>query len=83
MASSNARNHRIPVSPACCEMSHSSIASASVSAETSTWNAMLAAHLGKKFSGWSGTSGFYVFMTSADAFNRFLEVLALPFKIDS
>jgi hypothetical protein len=44
---------------------------------------MLAAHFGKKFSGRSGTSGFYVFMTSANAFNCFLEVLALPFKIES
>ncbi len=42
---------------------------------------MLAAHFGQEFSGWSGASGSYIFMTSADAFKSFLEVLALPFKI--
>jgi len=42
---------------------------------------MLPAHLGKKVGGGSGASGFYVFVTSPDAFGGFLEVLALPFQI--
>jgi hypothetical protein len=44
---------------------------------------MLPTHLGKEFSGWPGTSGFYVFMAPADTFDNFLEILALPFKIGS
>jgi hypothetical protein len=83
MASSSARNHRMPVSPACCDNSHSRIQSASLSAcaDVSTRNAMLQAHVGKEVSGGPGTSGFYVFMTPANTFNSFLEILALPFQI--
>jgi hypothetical protein len=44
---------------------------------------MLPAHLGKELGGGPGTSGFYVFVTLADAFYGFVEVLALPFQIGS
>jgi hypothetical protein len=83
MASSNARNQRMPVSPACSNKSHSRIESASLSAcaDVSTRNAMLPTHLGKKISSRTGTSGLHVFMTPANALNCFLEVLPLPFQI--
>ena len=85
MASSNARTHRMPACPACRDSNHSRIASASLSAcaDVSTRNAMLPAHLGKELGGGPGTSGFYVFVTLADAFYGFVEVLALPFQIGS
>jgi hypothetical protein len=44
---------------------------------------MLLAHFGKEVSGWTGTPSSYVFMTLADTFNGFLEILALPFQIGS
>jgi hypothetical protein len=44
---------------------------------------MFLAHFGKELSGWTGTPGSYVFMTPADTFNGFLEILALPFQIGS
>jgi hypothetical protein len=44
---------------------------------------MLSAHLGKEISRRSGTSGFHIFVTPADAFHGFLKILALPFQIGS
>ena len=42
---------------------------------------MFPAHRGEEVSGGASASGSYVFLTSADALNGFLEVLALPFQI--
>jgi hypothetical protein len=42
---------------------------------------MLLVHFGKELSGWPGRAGFHVFMPSADTFNGFLEILALPLQI--
>src|SRR5258708_7388068 len=85
MASSNARNQRMPVSPACSDNSHSRIEFASLSAcaDVSTRNAMLSPHLGKEVSCWTGTSGFHICMTPADTFHGFVEILALPFQVGS
>jgi len=44
---------------------------------------MLPAHLGEELSRWPGTSGFHVFMTTADTFHGFLKILALPFQVSS
>jgi len=42
---------------------------------------MLTAHLGEKLSGGANASGSYILVAVADTFDRFLEVLALPFEI--
>src|SRR5208282_4273963 len=85
IASCSARNHRMPVSPACCDNSQSRIASASCSAAAvvSTRKVMLAAQIREKFGGRLGASGFYIFVAMADSFDRFREVLPLPFEIRS
>jgi hypothetical protein len=44
---------------------------------------MLAAQVRKKFGGGPGGPGSYVFVALADSLNRFREVLALPFEVDS
>ena len=85
MASSNARNQRIPVSPACSDKSHSRIEFASLSAcaDVSTRNAMLPAHLRKEVSRWPSASSLHIFMAPANTFHGFLKILALPFQIGS
>jgi hypothetical protein len=44
---------------------------------------MLAAKLGEKLNRGAGASGSYILVAFADALDRFLEVLALPFEIGS
>jgi hypothetical protein len=64
MASRSLKNHRKPVSPACCDSSHSRITSASCSAcgVISTRKAMLRAQLLKELGGGPGASGLYLFI---------------------
>src|SRR5271165_1734209 len=82
MASSSARNQRIPASPASWAQSHSRIASASRSAcaVVLTRNAMLLAELGDEFSCGPGTTGFHIFVAQANSFHGFLKVQTLPFQ---
>lgn len=63
--------------------SQSRIASASCSAATvvSTRKVMLAAQLGEKVGGRSGTADSHIFVAMADALDGSGDVLALPFQI--
>lgn len=81
IAFSMAKNQRKPVSPACCDSSHSRISSASRSAwaDILTRKVMLTAHVGEEFGGGAGASSSYVVMAAADAFRSLLEILPLPF----
>src|ERR1700731_2497215 len=85
MASCIVRNHRMPVSPACCDSSQSRIASASCSADAvvSTRKVMLAAEVREKLGGGPGAPGFYIFVALADSLDGFCEVLPLPFEVGS
>jgi hypothetical protein len=44
---------------------------------------MLAAKLGERLSGGTGTSGGYILLAFVDALDRFLEILTLPLEIGS
>lgn len=83
IASSSARNHRIPVSPACCEYNHSSMASASCSDSgvVSTRKTIFSAHLGKELSGGASASRPHVLTAPPDAFDGFPIIGAFPFEI--
>jgi hypothetical protein len=85
MAFSIARNHWIPVSPACCEKSHSRIlvASSSASADVSTRKAMSSSQLGDEFGCGPGAAGLYILAGAADANDRLLEILPIPFQVSA
>src|SRR5271155_2634298 len=82
MASSSARNQRMPASPASWDHSHSRIASASRSAcaVVLTRNAMLLAEFGEEFGCGPGTTGLHIFVAQANSFHGFLKVQTLPFQ---
>src|ERR1035437_7903798 len=83
IASSSARNQRMPVSPACWEYNHSRMASASRSDSgvVSTRNAIFSAHLGEELGGRASAPRFHVFIALPDAINGFLIIGAFPFEI--
>src|SRR5438046_943261 len=80
-----AENQSAAAWPACCEASHSRIASASCSAwaEVLTRNVMLSLDVAEELLGGADASCLHIVETVLDTLNGFFEVLAFPLQVGS